>query len=162
MWPRLGSDGNILDSDEAAQENLFRMEEPVQEQNVEQETLNQTESKVNDSPEQDRIRGQRQNTAAGNVNRNRSTNQRRGSPPQANRNFNRPPRGPGESRGSEASRPPRGPGESRGSEVSRPEEETGNRPAGAKKNRGRRRPIRKPGEYRNNDTGTGRPVERKD
>ncbi len=148
MWPRLDSDGNVLESDEAAQDNLFRMEESaqVQQEATESPAVNQTQS--DKASESDSVRNQRQNTAAGNNNRNRGNNQRRGSQQRSDRNRGRSPRGPGDNNNS--------------SVRVKPEDENRNRPAGSRKNRGRRRPIRKPGEAGNSDGGAGRPVERKD
>lgn len=147
MWPRLGSDGSVLDSDEAAQENLFRMENAVQVQQDGSESFDMSETISDKASEPESSRNQRQNYNANSANRNRGANQRRGSQQRNDRNQSRPQRGSADN--NDADRP-------------KSEDEGRNRPAGARKNRGRRRPVRKPGEAGNNDSYSGRPVERKE
>lgn len=146
FWPRLDSDGSVLESDEAAQEHLFRMEEAVQpaQENPEQSDT-RTERNAQQSDESGRP--QRQSDSSSNMNRNRGGNSRRGSQQRPDRNRNRQPRGPAGNSGGE--------GVKTG-------EDGGSRPTGTRKNRGRRRPVRKPAEGRSNEGGAGRPIERKE
>lgn len=144
-WPRLDSDGSILESEEAAQENIFRMDETVQQHQPDQEEAT-ANAKTNEQPVDESDTAPKHNKSLNSRNRGRSNNQRRPSQQHSDRNRNRPAT---DSNAGDKDSSVNG-------------EQNRKRPSGQRKNRGRRRPVRKPNNDRSSNNAPGRPVERKD